>query len=46
MKGGCKKIRDEIKNSYCSNNKIPLLRLPYTLSFDDIKINYMNIIYP
>ena len=31
------KIRDEIKNSYCATHQIPLLRLPYTLSFDDIK---------
>lgn len=31
------KIRDEIKNLYCATHKIPLLRLPYTLSLDDIK---------
>lgn len=29
--------RDEIKNTYCTTNQIPLLRLPYTLSFDEIK---------
>lgn len=31
------KVRDEIKNSYCITHNIPLLRLPYTLSFDNIK---------
>lgn len=30
--------RDKIKNVYCKQNCIPLLRLPYTLSFDEIKI--------
>lgn len=31
------KKRDEIKNTYCKTHNIPLLRLPYTLSLDDIK---------
>ena len=31
------KMRDEIKNTYCAIKNIPLLRIPYTLSFDDIK---------
>lgn len=31
------KIRDEIKSTYCETHNIPLLRIPYTLSFDDIK---------
>ena len=31
------KQRDKIKNNYCKLNNIPLLRLPYTLSEDEIK---------
>ena len=31
------KKRDEIKNSYCKSHNIPLLRLPYTLSTEEIK---------
>ena len=31
------KKRDEIKSKYCQLNKIPLLRLPYTLSAKEIK---------
>lgn len=31
------KKRDEIKNVYCKQNNIPLLRLPYTLCLNDIK---------
>lgn len=30
-------VRDEIKNKYCEENKIPLLRLPYTLSTEEIE---------
>lgn len=30
--------RDRIKNEYCKQHGIPLLRLPYTLSLDEIKI--------
>ena len=29
--------RDNIKNSYCNLNNIPLMRLPYTLSMKEIK---------
>lgn len=29
--------RDNIKNTYCKSNDIPLLRLPYTLKQDEIK---------
>lgn len=32
------KKRDQIKNTYCGIHNIPLLRLPYTLSFEEIKI--------
>lgn len=31
------KQRDEIKNTYCKSHNIPLLRIPYTLSIDEIK---------
>jgi hypothetical protein len=31
------KVRDNIKNTYCSVNNIPLLRIPYTLSTNEIK---------
>lgn len=31
------KQRDKIKNTYCQLNNISLLRLPYTLSLDEIK---------
>ena len=30
--------RDKIKNEYCKVHNIPLLRLPYTLSIEEIKI--------
>ena len=29
--------RDNIKNTYCKSHNIPLLRIPYTLSTDEIK---------
>ena len=29
--------RDNIKNSYCESNNVPLLRLPYTLKQEEIK---------
>ena len=36
------KQRDQIKNNYCKQNKIPLIRIPYThlnfLTIDDLKI--------
>lgn len=31
------KKRDSIKNAYCKSHNIPLLRLPYTLSTEEIK---------
>ena len=31
------KIRDNLKNTYCQDNNITLLRFPYTLSSDEIK---------
>jgi hypothetical protein len=31
------KIRDEIKNKYCQSHNIPLLRISYTLSNEEIK---------
>lgn len=33
------KIRDEIKNTYCNINAIPLLRIPYTMSMKEIEEN-------
>lgn len=40
------KRRDEIKNEYCAKNNIPLLRLPYTLTDEEIKQEITNIINP
>ena len=37
---------DKIKTDYCRNNNIPLLRLPYYLSNDEIKQEITNIINP
>lgn len=31
------KKRDQIKNTYCQTHNIPLLRLPYILSMEEIK---------
>lgn len=38
-----RKINDDIKTKYCENNKINLIRLPYTLSNDEIKEQILNI---
>lgn len=38
--------RDKIKDDYCVKNNIPLLRLPYTLTDDEIKEKITNIINP
>lgn len=38
--------RDNIKNEYCQNNNIPLLRLPYTLTPDEIKQKIEDILNP
>lgn len=40
------KNRDRIKNKYCEENNIPLLRLPYTLSDEEIINKIASIIYP
>lgn len=41
--------RDEIKNQYCLNNNIPLLRIPYTelktLNLKDLKLETSDFIY-
>lgn len=34
--------RDSIKNEYCLKNNIPLLRLPYTLTEEEIKDKILN----
>lgn len=39
-------IRDKIKNEYCKNNNITLLRLPYYLNNDEIKKKIINILNP
>lgn len=39
-------IRDTIKNNYCKENDIRLIRLPYTLSDEEIKEKILNIINP
>lgn len=36
------KKRDQIKNEYCKSNNIPLLRLPYTLTKDEIEEKILN----
>lgn len=36
---------DQIKRTYCANNKIPLLELPYSLTKDEIKKEVVNAIY-
>ena len=40
------KARDKIKNEYCTQHNIPLLRLKYDLTDDEIKEQIANIIYP
>ena len=37
---------DNIKNEYCKNHNITLLRLPYTYSQEDIKNEILNILRP
>ena len=37
---------DHIKNEYCKNNNITLLRLPYTYSRKDIENEILNILSP
>jgi hypothetical protein len=40
------KIRDDIKNQYCKDNNIPLLRLNYLYTDNEIKEIITNTIYP
>lgn len=49
--GGYEKFKvvqenDAIKNNYCITNGIPLLRLPYTLTENEIKNKILNILSP
>jgi very-short-patch-repair endonuclease len=37
---------DEIKNNYCKEHNITLLRLPYTYTEEDIKNDILNILSP
>lgn len=51
MWGGYEKFlinqeNDYIKNEYCKNNNITLLRLPYTYSKEEIKNEILNILSP
>lgn len=51
MWGGFEKFivnqeNDNIKNEYCLNNHITLLRLPYTYSKEDVKNEILNILRP
>ena len=39
-----RKNNDSIKDKYCKDNNIPLIRLPYYLSVDEIKSTIINII--
>jgi hypothetical protein len=36
------KIYDEIKNKYCKDNGIKMIRIPYTIKFDDILLLLKN----
>lgn len=38
--------RDQIKNKYCLDNNIPLTRLNYKMSEEEIRDKIVNIIYP
>ena len=40
------KLRDQIKDDYCKKNNIPLLKLPYTLTVEEIKEKIIDIINP
>ena len=35
-------IYDEIKNKYCKDNGIKMIRIPYTIKFDDILLLLKN----
>ncbi len=43
---GLTQYRDQIKNKYCKENNIPLLRLKYDLKDSEIKEKILNIINP
>lgn len=36
------KIRDKIKNEWCKNNNIPLIRIPYTI-YETLNINDLKL---
>lgn len=38
------KIRDDIKDEYCKKNNMPLLRLPYFLTNEEIKQQILKIL--
>ena len=38
--------RDQIKNEYCALNNIQMTRLPYTMSYEEIRDTIKNIINP
>ena len=38
--------RDNIKNTYCAEKNIPLIRIPYYMTNDEIKNTIMTAIYP
>lgn len=40
------KLRDLIKDNYCKKNNIPLLKLPYTLTVEEINEKIIDIINP
>ena len=40
------KEHDDKKRAYCAEHGMPLLELPYTLSYDEIKKQVTNFIYP
>lgn len=40
------RTRDDIKDTYCIDNDILLLRLPYTLTDSEIEKKILNTIYP
>lgn len=40
------KLRDKIKNNYCKEHNLTLLRLPYTLNDDEIKEKIINVLNP
>ena len=41
-----RKRHDQLKNRYCKAHQIQMTRLPYTMSFEQIKESIQNIINP